>query len=171
MVGDVSDQWWLRTDTFYDSVPDWWTASLCIHHDYHDKNIIILKNIVSITSLGSCCWRRWVTRGEYVDLIRHVLAHSLQWRDNGRDGVSNHQPYDCLLNRLFGRRPKKTPKLRVTGLCAENSPVTGEFITQMASNAENVSIWWRHHDPLIRCHQFPTPLSGPLILDYRAPFY
>ena len=27
-----------------------------------------------------------------------------------------------------------------------NSPVTGEFPAQMASNAENVSIWWRHHD-------------------------
>ena len=27
----------------------------------------------------------------------------------------------------------------------ENSPVTGEFPAQMASNAENVSIWWRHH--------------------------
>ena len=40
---------------------------------------------------------------------------------------------------------KKTSKLRVTGLCAENSPVTGEFLAQMASNGENVSIWWRHH--------------------------
>ena len=37
-------------------------------------------------------------------------------------------------------------KLRVTGLCAGNSPVTGEFSTQMASNAESISIWWRHHD-------------------------
>ena len=27
-----------------------------------------------------------------------------------------------------------------------NSPGTGEFPAQMASNAENVSIWWRHHD-------------------------
>ena len=26
-----------------------------------------------------------------------------------------------------------------------NSPVTGEFPSQMASNPENVSIWWRHH--------------------------
>ena len=26
-----------------------------------------------------------------------------------------------------------------------NSPVTGEFPAQRASNAENVSIWWRHH--------------------------
>ena len=30
-------------------------------------------------------------------------------------------------------------------ICAGNSPVTGEFPAQMASNAENVSIWWRHH--------------------------
>ena len=29
--------------------------------------------------------------------------------------------------------------------CAGNSPGTGEFPAQMASNAENTSIWWRHH--------------------------
>ena len=71
--------------------------------------------------------------------------YSLRWRHNGRDSVSNHQPHDCLLNRLFRRRSKKTSKLRATGLCAVNSPGTGEFPAQMASNAENVSIWWRHH--------------------------
>ena len=64
---------------------------------------------------------------------------------NGSDSVSNHQPHDCLLNRLFRRRSKTTSKLRVTGLCAGNSSGTGEFSAQMASNAENVSIWWRHH--------------------------
>ena len=47
---------------------------------------------------------------------------ALQWRHNDHDGVSNHQPRGCLLNRLFGRRSKKTSKLRVTGLCAGNSP-------------------------------------------------
>ena len=66
---------------------------------------------------------------------------ALQWRHNGRDSVSNHLPHQCL----FRRRSKKTSKLRVTGLCAGNSPETGEFPTQMANNAENVSIWWRHH--------------------------
>ena len=40
---------------------------------------------------------------------------------------------------------KHQPKLRVTGLCEGNSPVTGEFPSQRASNAENVSIWWRLH--------------------------
>ena len=26
-----------------------------------------------------------------------------------------------------------------------------EFPAQMASNAENVSIWWRHHDDVLQC--------------------
>ena len=75
----------------------------------------------------------------------HSTTEALQWRHYGRDGVSNHQPHDCLLNHLFMRRSKKTSKLRVTGLHMGKSPVTGEFPAQTASNAENVSIWWRHH--------------------------
>ena len=71
--------------------------------------------------------------------------HSVQWRHNGQEGASNHQRHHCLLTRLFGSRSKETSKLCFTGLCAGNSPVTGEFPAQMASNAENVSIWWRHH--------------------------
>ena len=77
------------------------------------------------------------------------LCISLLWRPNGRDGVSNHQPHDCLFNYLFKRGSRKISKLRVTGLCAGNSPGTGEFPAQMASNAENVSIWWRHHVTLV----------------------
>ena len=63
----------------------------------------------------------------------------LQWRHNERGGVWNDRRLDCLPNRLFGRWPKKTSKLCVDGLCEGNPPVTG------ASNAENVSIWWRHY--------------------------
>ena len=48
--------------------------------------------------------------------------NSLRWRHNHHPAVSNHQPHGCLLNRLFRRRWKKTSKLRVTGLCAGNSP-------------------------------------------------
>ena len=41
---------------------------------------------------------------------------------------------------------KQTSKLRVIGLGGGggDSPGTGEFPAQMASYAENVSIWWRH---------------------------
>ena len=62
----------------------------------------------------------------------------LKMRHNEPDGVSNHQPLP------FRRRSKKTSKLRVTGLYEGNSSVTNEFPAQMASNAENVPIWWRH---------------------------
>ena len=71
---------------------------------------------------------------------------SLLWRHNGHNHVSNHLRLDCLLTTLFQHRSKKTSKLRVTGLCQGNSPVTGEFPAHRASNAENVSIWWCHHD-------------------------
>ena len=103
----------------------------------------------------------WVNRS-FIGRLRHmgqrcevsmfywiICSHkniTLQWRHNGRDGVSDHQPHDCLLNRLFRRRSKKTSKLRVTGLCVGNWPITGEFPTQRASNAENVFIWWRQRD-------------------------
>ena len=90
-------------------------------------------------------------------LQRPTYAGSLQWRHNGLTGVSIHQLHDCLLNRLLRRRPKKTPKLRVTGLCAGKSPVTGEFPAQMASNAENVSIWWRFH---VVIKPWQTSVSG-----------
>ena len=57
-----------------------------------------------------------------------------------------------------GADKKKTSKLRVTGLCEGNSPVTGEFPAQMASNAENVSIWWRLHGKrsMIAAHEAGT---------------
>ena len=82
-----------------------------------------------------CCVLLWLNKRE-----------ALRWRHNGRDCVSNHQPHDCLLNHLFRRRSKKTSNLRVTGLCAGNSPGTGEFPAEIASYAENVSISWRHHE-------------------------
>ena len=88
-----------------------------------------------------CVWSRNHTFKKPMKLS----SCSLRWRHNGCDSVSNHQPRECLLRRLIRRTSKKTSKLRVTGLCTGNSPETGEFPAQMASNAENVSIWWRHH--------------------------
>ena len=90
---------------------------------------------------------------------------TLHWCQNDHSGVSNHQPHGCLLNHLFRRRWKKTSKPCVTGLCAENSPGTGEFPAQMASNAENVSIWWRHHD--IPSYVSTGGLQDWLIMEYR----
>ena len=62
--------------------------------------------------------------------VCQLEKQTLQWRHNGCDSVSNHKPHDCLLNRLFRHRWNKTSKLRVTGFCAGNSPVTGELPAQ-----------------------------------------
>ena len=70
---------------------------------------------------------------------------TLQRRHNELYGVSSHRRDHCLLHCWFRRGSKKTSKLHVTGLCGGNSPVTGDFSAQRASNAENVFIWWSHH--------------------------
>ena len=70
------------------------------------------------------------TAGVHCSDVMMVERHGVSW----------------TLNRLFKAQIKKTSKLRVIGLCEGNSPVTGEFPAQRASNAEYVSIGWRNHE-------------------------
>ena len=102
-----------------------------------------LRKYINYLLKDVSCWPQ--VMDPCLPFVRFTDYTSLRWRQNGCESVSNHQPHDCLLNRLFRRRSKQTSKLRVTGLCAGNSPGAGEFPAQMASYAENVSIWWRHH--------------------------
>ena len=81
----------------------------------------------------------------YIQVDFH-FPDTLQWRRNQRDGVSSHQPHDCLLNRLFKPKIKENIKAPRHRPFRGNSPVSGEFPAQRASNAENVSIWWRYHE-------------------------
>ena len=109
---------------------------------YHNEHIDAhhaTKHLVMLFS-GS---RNGKYKCQGVDLP--ITIDSLQWRHNEHSSISNHWHLHCLLNCCFRCRSKKTSKLYVTGLCVGNSPVTGEFPTQRASNAENVSIWWCHH--------------------------
>ena len=113
------------------------------------------NQMLTSSSIASCVIHRKAI------VINSKCSGTLQWRHNERDGVSNHQPHDCLLNRLFRRRSREASKLRATGLCEGNSPGTGEFPAQRASNAENVSIWWRHHESIL--YSVPSPLDNELI--------
>ena len=73
------------------------------------------------------CICKWVTESSVTASLGHQPStwpyqlqdhsQSLQWRQNEHDSISNHQSPDCLLNRLFRCRSKKTSKLCVTGLC------------------------------------------------------
>ena len=102
------------------------------------------NKLVTFSSVyGFVAWPPFrVNNSPSIHHIWTINPSTLQWRRNDHDGVSIHEPHGSL----FRRRSKKTSKLYVTGLCVENSPVTGEFPAQRASNAENVSIWWRHHE-------------------------
>ena len=68
----------------------------------------------------------------YSDVIKNAIASQIT-------GVS------FMCSNVCSGKSKKTSKLRVTGLCEGNPQVTGGFPSQRTSNAENVSIWWRHH--------------------------
>ena len=74
-----------------------------------------------------------------------------------------------VYSKIYSVRSKKTSKLRVTGLYVGNSLVTGKFPAQRASNAENGSIWWRHHQLLLVYYHFPAGISQKVhqILSYR----
>ena len=92
--------------------------------------VIIIAFLTTINKARSQSFRFIMFLSHSCDIINHnssikaygqqQLYHneykSLQWRHNGHDSVSNHQPHACLLQRLFRRRSKKTSKLRVTGL-------------------------------------------------------
>ena len=81
-----------------------------------------------------------------VDITMH--ADWSQWHHNGRDGVSNRQPHDCLLNRLFRHRSKKTSKLHFTGLRVGNSsrkgPATGKCFHLMMSSCTTETDTYRN---------------------------
>ena len=103
-----------------------------------------IKTLTSRSSLGE-----GYTGGQHPRSVRFPL----QWRHDERDCVSNHRRLHCLLNCWLMRRSKKTSKLRVTGLCDVNSPVTGEFPAQQTSNAKMFPL-----DYVIMLHPSPSTL-------------
>ena len=94
-------------------------------------------------SIAESVPKTWCHHGTYQSKLSHYNDVIM--------GVSDHQPHDCLLNSLFRRRSKKTSKLHVTGLFVGNSPGTGEFSAQMASNMEK-----GFHLMMSSCHNILT---------------
>ena len=75
-------------------------------------------------------WLRTIIKPKlraFVNMHDASPCQLLKLCDSKRDGVWNHRHLDCLLNRLFMCRSKKSPKLRIIGLWAGNSPMTDVF--------------------------------------------
>ena len=105
-----------------------------------DKQLCIITNML----FNLDCAR---VQGDRKDMMAspemvkiRTRAPSLHWRHNECDGISNHRRLDCLLNLLFGRRSKKTSKLRVTGICEGNSPVTINLKCMMSEICKSVAV-------------------------------
>ena len=88
-------------------------AFVIITYRCHYHLFMQIHKIVSFMEFHSWnYWAPWIfmelLMGLHNSLLSSMIMFSLQWRHNGRDGVSNHQPHHCLLNRLYRRRSKKT---------------------------------------------------------------
>ena len=107
---------------------------------------------------------------------------SLHWRHKDHDGVSNHQPHGCLLNRSFGSWWKKTSKLRFTGLCVgnspgpENSPHKGPVTRKMFPfddvimyTGKLASLYWTNPSTMTR--NVISSSSPPLVPNYKKAIF
>ena len=97
-------------------------------------------------------WEIWSTL-HFLDDSKHT-SHTLQWRHNGRDSLSNHQPHDSLLNRWLRRRPEKTQSSAslafVRGIHRVNSPHKGRVTWKILPFDDVIMIpagciWFRNH--------------------------
>ena len=94
----------------------------------------------------------------FIDSLCRVLLDSVTLQSHYNDDImsamaSQITSLTIVCSTVYSS--KKISKLHVTGLCGGNSAGTDDFPAQRASNAENVSIWWRHH--AWRRHDIETP--------------
>ena len=110
-----------------------WTAPEILQHPNAEEGRgSVFTGACDVYSFGMLMWEMTTGLDPYEGIkdeskVSWILNTWYHYNDVliGTDGVSNHQHHQCLLNRLFGRRSKKTSKLRVTGLCSPrpvNSP-------------------------------------------------
>ena len=95
-------------------------------------NLILIISVGTV-DLSPTHWHRSYKIGYYNDVIMGAITSQI---------TNLTIVYSTV---YLDADKKKTSKLRVAGICAGNSPGTGEFPAQMVSSAEFFSIWWRHH--------------------------
>ena len=102
---------------------DWWRRG-------NKFRLILISNDRGVTSFFMLIHQN----NHYTDVIISAMASQIT-------GVCIVYSTVCS-----GANQTKHRILPVTGLCEGNPPVTGGFPSQRASNAENIFIWWRHHE-------------------------
>ena len=129
---------------------------ICVHSNWV-KSLLVQMSVTIRSSVLSKC--DVVLTGIHKLYIKIHIHYS--------DVIMGTMPsqitsFKIVYSAVYSGRSKKTSKPHVTGLCAGNSPVTGEFPAQMASNADNISIWLRHHEKhLTKWYHFKPSKENP----------
>ena len=147
------------------------TGSEFDHSSANCKNIR-LKNMANLLAIWKC---RHL-------LIEAILHQSIRWLfsfivfnsifiDHCSDLIMSSMAYQItgvsiVYSTFVQAQIKEIIEAPRHGICEGNSPLTNEFPTQRASNAETVFIWWRHIVYLHRLSQRGRSLSTTIW--YRA---
>ena len=120
----------------------------CRHYSF--KFPALHVSIIIISRLGACAHRVALVVGTLWEpgRFRWKLHPSIEtWPliSTSNRGETTLPNVRIVYSNVYSGRWKKASRRRVTGLCGGKSPVTSEFPAQRTSNAENISIWWRHH--------------------------
>ena len=102
---------------------------------HFDKNDPVVYGLTAVNPGGRLSTLEWTTRfGQRITVMSQWARCRLK------------SPASRLFTEPFIQAQiEENIKAPRHWLCAGNSPVTGEFLAQMASNAENISVWWHHH--------------------------
>ena len=117
------------------------SAAFILYFTWIKSNIVLISNRESYGHII-------IIPRHYNDVIMSAIASQIT-------SVS------IVCSTVCSRADQRTSKLSVSGLCKGNPPVTGGFPSQRASNAENVLIWWRHHEP---SHKSVTNVTSHILL-------
>ena len=129
-------------------------AEWLYHHKCLPCNYSIINNKTDhlacfCTSFHQCTCNRYIPPKNRIRFWRYRsylrMCYSVHYCDVIMGAIASQVTSLTNVYSTVYSDAKKTSKLSVTGLCAGNSPGAGEFPAEMASYAENVSIWWRHH--------------------------
>ena len=134
--------WWYQTWT---CLLDWLAF---VYEKKFPRHVIYELHHISLVLISMTLYSKLTSR----DSTSSV--GTLQWRHNEHDGISNHQPHDCLLKRLFRVQIKETSKLHVTGHCEGNSPVNSQHkrpVTQKMFPFDDVIMRLRDSTRILIC--------------------
>ena len=145
-------------------------------HPYYIPAITPIRNNCALGTCNKSSFILQINGNNMVTNLQTVFPGPLQWRHNEHVGVSNHQPRHYLLNRLFRQRSKKTPKLRVTGLCGgihrwiahevlNDNDVEHVLLHHLLLTNDDIMVWIRVPRLLTRVH-YRRPVIHSLLFSF-----